>query len=105
MSKAKKEVTAGEFEKTYAIPTDVKIRFAGQFVILINDEIVAPDNVTDRLWKGKLNPKDKLEVICDCRWTMEQKEPKWNGEIVDPESMVEIVPEGELSMLERAKQR
>ena len=63
--KPEKEITAGEFEKTFAKNTEVKIRFAGQFIVLINDNVMGPDNVTERVWKGKLKAKDKLEVICE----------------------------------------
>ena len=98
-----KNITAGEFDKNFKVDTNIDIRFAGNYVIIINDEIVAPDNMTDRRWKGTVKKGEKLEVITEARWTMKQEEVKFRGEIANPESMVEIVPEGELGMLERFK--
>lgn len=98
-----KNITAGDFDKKFSVETDIEIRFAGQFLILIDDEIIAPDNVASRHWKGILKKGQNLEVHTEGRYTIKQKEKVFRGEIANTESMVEIVPEGELSMLERYK--
>ena len=97
------KITAGDFDKKFAKPTDIEIRFAGSYIVIVNDEIVAPDSLDERVWHGQMNKGDKLEVQTNGRWTMKQHEEEWRGEKANPVSLVEIVPDGELSMLERYK--
>ena len=97
------KATVGDFDKKFSVPTDIKIRFAGEFIAIVNDEIVAPDSTIERTFSSKMNKGDKLEIQTMGRWTMTQDEKKFSGEKANPVSMVEIVPDGELSMLERYK--
>ena len=100
---ATKNVTVGDFEKKFSKPADITIRFAGQYIVILNEEIVAPNNTTERVWKAKLNKGDKLEIQTEGRWTMKDESKEFSGEKANTVSMVEIVPDGELSMLERYK--
>lgn len=83
----------------------VSIHTTGEFHLLLNDRIVAPNNANDRFAQKELNVNDRLELVMETenRYSMVIKELPNRGEVVSSESMVEIIPEEEMSMYDRLR--
>lgn len=95
----------GKFEITMEQDARITVRSLREFTILVNNEIVAPNNALDRYAQIEVRKGDDLvaEMDEECQHTIIIKELPNRNETPSSESLVEIIPEGEMSMYDRLR--
>lgn len=95
----------GIFETVMEERALITVRSQREFTVIVNDEIVAPNNALDRYAQFEVEKEDKIHISMDdtCIHTIIIKTLPNKKEIVSSESTVETIPEGELSIYDRLR--
>lgn len=81
----------------------ITIRTEGEFLLVKNDDIIAPKKNDDRYAQINANKGDVLELETEGRYTLILVDLPSRGEVVSSESLVEIIPESEMSIYDKLR--
>ena len=83
----------------------ITVRTQREFTVVVNNELVAPNNALDRYAQFEVKKDDKIHISMDetCVHTVVLKELPNRKEVHTDESILEVIPEGEISMYDRLR--
>jgi len=94
----------GDFTYTAKERCSLEIRTTCEFHVNKNDMLIGPNASTERFFRTTLESDDVVDVYCSERYTIVVSPLPSRGEKLDPNSMCEVIEEGELSIYDQLRQ-